>query len=145
MPDKLPPKPEKVELPPEPPDASADPLKAKAVKFLHERTPVYHIMHVDGAWGSINSNGNAQLDFYVETAITPDAVVQPLGADGNFTGEQIPLGRVEPETLLVVRNIQCGIVLSLNAAIQIQSVLQSFINSSKKQYEMAVEQLKKTQ
>jgi hypothetical protein len=143
MPENLPPNPESVEQPPEPQPASANLLKSKAVKFLHEKTPGYHIIHVDGAWGSINSIGNVQLDFYAETALTPDAVVQPLDPDGNFTGEHIPLGRVESETLLVVRNIQCGIVLSLNSAIQIQSVLQSFIDSSKKQFEMAVEQLKK--
>jgi hypothetical protein len=142
MPDNLPPEPKGVSLPP--PGGLADPTKVKSVKFFHEKTPDYRIIHVDGAWGSISSIGNAQLDLYVESAVTPNAVLQPLGADGNLTGEQIPLGRVEPETILVIRNIQCSVVLSLAAAMQVHAVLDSYISSSKKQLESAAEQFKKT-
>jgi hypothetical protein len=144
MSENLPPKAESVAQAPENPSVSVDPAKPNAVKFLHEKTSDYRIVHVDGAWGSINSLGNAQLDLYVESALTPDAVLQPLGPDGNFSGEQVPLGRVDPKDILVVRHIQCGIVLSLSAATQIHSVLDSYIKTVKTQMDSAIEKIKKT-
>jgi hypothetical protein len=143
MSENLPPKPERAEQPTETLGASVDPTKPSAVKFLHEKTPGYHIMHVDGAWGSINHLGNAQLDLYVETAMTPNEVVQTLKPDGSPAGEPTPFGRVDANTVLLVRNMQCGIVLSPTAAIQIHSVLEGFIKMAKQQFDSTVENIKK--
>ena len=117
---------------------------AKPVKFIHEKGPQYRVFHVDGAWGSINVQGNAQLELYVEHAVTPSAVVQPIQPDGIFSGEQIPFGLVDKDHFLVIRDFQCGVVLSYNAAVQVKNVLDSYIATVKDQLDSAIEQIKKT-
>ena len=117
----------------------------KPVKFVHEKDPQYRTYHADGAWGTINSFGNLQIEFCVERPPTPNAVIQPVKPDGNFTGEQTLEGLDDPDNFVVVRDFQCGIVLSIAAAVQVQSVLDSFIKTSKQQMDSALAQIKKAQ
>jgi hypothetical protein len=45
----------------------------------------------------------------------------------------------------IVRDFQCGVVLSLAAAVQVHSVLDNYIKSMKPQMDAAIAQIKKTQ
>ena len=130
---------------PSTPNTTQIPLVAKPVKFVHEKDKQYRTYHADGAWGTINSLGNLQIEFCVEHALTPTAVVQPVKPNGEFTGEQRMLGLDDPDHFVVIRDFQCGIVLSYAAAVQVQSVLETFIKTSKQQMDAALAQIKKQQ
>ena len=121
------------------------PDRAKDVKFINEKPAYYRIFHSDGTWGTINAHGNVLVDFFVERPPTPSAVIQPVLPDGNFTGEQKMQGLEDPDHFIVVREFQCGIVMSLNAAIQLNSVLESYIKTTKQQLAGAMAQTNKPQ
>jgi hypothetical protein len=123
--------------------AHATPLQLKPVKFIHEKGAQYRVYHADGAWGVINNFGNVQIDFCVERPPMPSAVIHPVKQDGNYTGEQTMEGIEDKNHFVVVRDFQCGVVLSFAAAVQVHSVLEVFIKSSKQQMDAAMAQLKK--
>jgi hypothetical protein len=115
---------------------------AKPVKFIHEKGAQYRIFPADSAWGVINHNGNLQIDFCVERPPTPSVVIQPVKPDGNPTGEQISEGLGDQKYFNVVRDFQCGIVLSYAAAVQVRSVLDAYITNTKQQMDAAIAQMK---
>ena len=75
----------------------------------------------------------------------PTAVIHPVKPDGNYTGEQVMKGLDDQDHYVVIREFQFGVVLSLAAAMQIHSVLDSFIKTSKQQVDSAIAQIKKSQ
>jgi hypothetical protein len=115
------------------------------VHIAHEKGAQYRVYHADGAWGVISHHGNVQLDFCVERPPTPTGVFQPVHPDGNPTGEQKLEGLGDPKYFHVVRDFQCGIVLSFAAAVQVRSVLDNYIAQHKQQMDAALEQLKQQQ
>jgi hypothetical protein len=129
------------------PQQSATPLSfaPKPVKFVHQKCAQYRIFHADGGWGVINGFGNVQIDFCVEHPSMPTAVIHPVKPDGNYTGEQVMKGLDDQDHYVVIREFQFGVVLSLAAAMQIHSVLDSFIKTSKQQVDSAIAQIKKSQ
>ncbi|HEY1718717.1 MAG TPA: hypothetical protein VGH42_10565 [Verrucomicrobiae bacterium] len=124
------------------PSASALPFVPKPIKIIHEKGAQYRVYHADGAWGVISHNGNVQLDFCVERPPTPSGVIQPVHPDGNPTGEQTFLGLGDQNYFNMVRDFQCSIVLSFAAAVQVRSVLDSYIAATKPQMDAALEQIK---
>jgi hypothetical protein len=124
---------------PSTPAATAAP---KPVKFIHEKGAQYRVFHADGAWGVINQFGNLQMDFCVERPPTPSAVLQPVDPQGNAAGEQVMEGLGNQDYFNVVRDFQCGVVLSFAAAVQVHSVLDVYIKSSKHQMDIALAQMK---
>jgi len=125
------------------PNAPAPAAPLKPMKFIHEKGSQYRVFHADGTWGSINAHGNVQLDFYIEHPIAPSAVILPV-KDGAFTGEHILQGVDDPVNFVVTRDFQCGIILSFQAAMHLQAVLDSFIESTKKQMAQAYEVAQKS-
>ena len=106
------------------------------VKFIHEKSQQYRTCHADAVWGTINGLSNIQLEFYLERPPIPSAVVQPVNPDGTYTSEQ----KLEPIQdaghFIVVRDFQVGVVLSLQSAIQVHTVLGNFIELAKQQLSM---------
>jgi hypothetical protein len=124
------------------PVEAAVPFVAKTVKITHEKGAQYRVYHADGAWGVISHHGNVQLDFCVERPPTPSGVIQPVHPDGNPTGEQKFLGLGDENYFNMVREFQCGIILSFAAAVQVRSVLDNYIKNTKQQMDAALEQIK---
>jgi hypothetical protein len=112
------------------PSALAASVMVKPVKFIHEKGAQYRIFHADGGWGSINYAGNLQIDFIVERPKTAEAVIAPVNPDGSFTGEQKLVGVEDRDYILVTRDFQCGVILSLNAAAQIHDVLGNYLRAN---------------
>jgi hypothetical protein len=123
------------------PSAPAAPIAVKPVKVIHEKGSQFRTFHADGAWGIVNSFGNLQVDFCVERPPTPTAVLQPI-KDGNFTGEQIMQGVDDPDYFLIVRDFQCGVILSYAAAVQVHTLLENYIKSVKQQMDSTLAQVK---
>lgn len=123
------------------PSESAVPFVAKTVKIIHEKGAQYRVFHADTAWGVISPHGNVQLDFCVERYPTPSGVIQPVQPDGKPNGEQTFLGLSDQNYFNIVRDFQCGIVLSFAAAVQVRSVLDNYIAATKSQMD-AAEQIK---
>lgn len=130
------------EAKPSNPSAPAAPIPVKPVKIIHEKGAQYRVYHADGAWGVISHHGNLQIDFCVERPPTPTGVIQQVHPDGNPTGEQKMEGLGDPNYFHVVRDFQCGIVLSFAAAVQVRSVLDNYIAQTKQQMDTAIEQIK---
>lgn len=120
----------------------AAPSAARPVKISHEKGAQYRLYHADMAWGAISHHGNLQLDFCVERPPTATGVINPVHADGNPTGEQTFEGLGDQKYFNVVRDFQCGIVLSLAAAEQVHSVLTNYLAEANKHVKAAIEQIK---
>jgi hypothetical protein len=58
------------------------------VKFVHEKGPQYRVYHADAVWGMLKGLSNIQLEFYLEHPPIPRVAIQPVNADGTYTGEQ---------------------------------------------------------
>jgi hypothetical protein len=121
---------------------SAVPFVAKTVKITHEKGSQYRVYHADGAWGVISHHGNVQIDFCVERPPMPSAIVQTVNPNGSPTGEQQLEGIGDQNYFHVVRDFQCGIVLSYAAAVQVRSVLDNYIAQTKHQMDDALEHIK---
>jgi hypothetical protein len=130
------------QIKPENPAPQAPPIAAKPVKFIHEKSPQYRVYHADGGWGVINTYGNVQIDFCVERPPTPSHVVQPVDTLGNPQGEYTMFGLDDKNHFLVVRDFQCGVVLSFSAALQTHALLGNYINTAKQNMDMAIAQMK---
>ena len=72
----------------------------------------------------------------------PSSVIQPVQPDGNPTGEQQLEGIGDQKYFHVVRDFQCGIVLSFAAAVQVHAVLENYIKATKQQMDNALAQIK---
>src|ERR1700733_5756418 len=125
------------------PSATVASTPPKPVKFIHEKAAQYRVFHADSAWGSINQWGNVQLDFCVERPAAPSFVVQPVKPDSSFTCERIMHGEEDPTYFLVVRDFQCGVVLSYASAVQVHALLDNYIKTTKQQMDGLIEKIQK--
>jgi len=127
------------------PTAPTGSVAPKPVKFIHEKGAQYRIFHADEIWATINNFGNVQIDFCVQHPPVPPSVIHPVNPDGTPTGEQKMQGVDDPVYFNIVRDFQCGVVLSLQTAIQLQYALDFYIKNTKQQMDGLVAQIKKSQ
>jgi hypothetical protein len=116
----------------------------KPVKFVHQKSGQYRIYHADNAWGLTNTWGNLQIDFCVEYPTPATAIVAPVKPDGNFTGEQKIEGVDNSEHYVMIRDFQCGVIFSLQSAIQARHILDTFINAKQAEF-AALEKARKAE
>lgn len=103
----------------------------RPVKFVHQKAASFRTYHADGTWGVISAMGNFHMQFYVECPKSADAVINPVKADGSFTGESqmIGAGENDPDYYIVTRDFQCNVVLSVLGAVNLREQLDVFIRS----------------
>jgi len=111
---------------------------SQSVKIFTEKDAAFRIHHADGAWGMLNSVGNIQLSFFVEHIPMPSAVIFRKDAEGrmsiaNMADVTVAHDDIDPEKLVLVRNYQSAIVMSLPAAKQVAVVLANFIDMAEVQ------------
>jgi hypothetical protein len=114
---------------------------AKPITFVHQKSNHYRIYHSDASWGLTNVWGNLQIDFAIEYPLPATAVVAQVSPDGNFTGEQTMVGIDEH---VVTREFQCGVIFSLQSAMQARNILDAFINAKQAEF-MALEKARKAE
>ena len=129
---------EKKSIPIPPPQAPVLPIK-----FIHEKSGSFQIFHSDGAWGMVNNQMNAQLNFYIEHEPFPETIIQQVDTNGFLTGDAEVTPKSDGQHFVIMRDFQVGVVLSLNAARQVRGLLDNFIKMCEPGEKMAVELLKR--
>jgi len=98
------------------------------VKFVHEKGPQFRTYHVDGQWGVIDSQNQIHLNFFTEFPKFATGVVHQVNqVDGNYTGEFNMQGIPDPDYNVIIRDFQCGIVLSVATAERFRGLLDTYI------------------
>lgn len=88
-------------------------LLPRFIKFHSIKGPCFRSVQADGAWGSVNPQGNIHLIFFNERAPVPQEVVFNLNPDGTL-GDEITNKRVSKDGM--VREMEVDVVLSIKAA-----------------------------
>ena len=118
------------------PASSASPqpaFKFQPVKFVHEKGSQFRTYHAAGVWGVANAESEIHLNFYTEYPRLATGVINEVNpADGTYTGEFQMEGVTDPNYYVVVRDFQCGIVMSIESAIRVRAVLDGFIKTAQK-------------
>jgi hypothetical protein len=118
------------------PAASASPQPAvtfQPVKFVHEKGSQFRTYHAAGVWGVVNAESEIHLNFYTEYPRLATGIINEVNpADGTYTGKFQMEGVTDPNYYVVVRDFQCGVVMSMESATRVRAVLDSFINAAQK-------------
>jgi hypothetical protein len=115
---------------------------ALPVKFIHEKIGGFQIFHADGAWGMVNNQVNAQLNFYIEHEPFPETLIMQVDKNGVFTGEAELLPKSDGKHFVIKRDFQVGVVLSLTAARQVRGLLDNFIKMCEPAEKIAADMIK---
>jgi hypothetical protein len=95
----------------------------QSMHIITEKAPSFRTYNADGAWGMVNPSGNIQLHFFIDRLALPTSMV--------FAGPAQPPTEVtfplDKDEMLVVREFQSSIVVTLVAAQQMRTVLDNFI------------------
>lgn len=81
------------------------------IDFFYMKSQGYRNYHADGAAGGRTPSGELFLNFYVERGAIPQRERYELKADGQLGGLIESEGKNG-----IVRDIECGVVLSIRAA-----------------------------
>ena len=81
------------------------------VDFHYLKMPGYRTYHVDGFFGGLTPRGTLYMELFVERAVTPQLVRHKIADDGTLGEEVKREGKSG-----VVREVECGIALDINAA-----------------------------
>lgn len=97
------------------------------ISFDYIKTSQFRIVHVDGAFGGPTPQGHLFISFYAERPPIPQRVVHEVmtTTDGVALGPEIPTERnVRPG---VVRDVEVGVIMTLQNAIALRDLLNSRI------------------
>lgn len=92
-------------------------MEEKTIEFHYLKPPDYRTFHVDGAIGGPTPSGGLSVSFFVERSPIPQNITYEL-KNGQLGGEVRRSGKVG-----VIRELDCGIVLTLPAAKTLHSWL----------------------
>ena len=87
----------------------------ESVQFRFTRAQNYHLVWANGAFGGATTRGQFKMDFYTEYNATPDTIEHEIRADGGL-GREL---RREPSERRLVRELQVGVVMTLDQAEQL--------------------------
>jgi hypothetical protein len=114
------------------PAKSESAVKFQDVKFIHNRSPDFRTYHADGSWAVLNGQNAIHLNFFSEyPQIAAGVVNQVNPLDGKYTGE-FELQGLEKNCNAVIREFQCSVVLSVESAGRLYSLLKTFIDLADK-------------
>ena len=103
-------------------------VKFQPVRFVHEKGSQFRTYHAAGVWGVVNAESEIHLNFFTEyPRLATGAIHQVNPTDGSYTGDFQTEGITDPNYYVVVRDFQCGIVMSVESAIRVRGVLDGFI------------------
>ena len=106
-----------------------EPKSPKPVEFFFEEDLNYRIVASNGAWVGITPRGDMQIDFFVERQSIPQVVRHDLTEHG--LGEELSR---EPG-IRIVRQLQMGVLFSLDAADSLADLIKTKIAELKKMRE----------
>lgn len=82
------------------------------IRIRFTRSPNYHLLPVNGAWGGPSVQGNLAVDFYVERLATPEAIIHSVDESGVGPETRIPDQNVRS----IERELVVGFLLTPAAA-----------------------------
>lgn len=88
------------------------------ITFRFIKSPLYRVIHVDGAWGGLTGRGNIHLAVYSEQSDPPPSLSYRVDEK---TGALIDLPKQEPDPL--VRQIESHMIMNRNTAVSIRDWL----------------------
>jgi hypothetical protein len=81
------------------------------VEIEYVKSPLYRLIHVDGAWGGATGAANLRMAVYSEGAKVPDKEIRHI-TDDKQTAGTLPAGG----TIRVTREIEADLVMNLPVA-----------------------------
>jgi hypothetical protein len=97
------------------------------LKFVHKKDSSFRTFHADGAWGVQGTGGNILLNFFVEHEPMADVAIYPVDEAGSVSGEGQLLWEKDDKHFVIIRDLQACIVLSIDAATNLHTMLGNFI------------------
>jgi hypothetical protein len=97
------------------------------MNFRFVKSNYFRIVHVNGAFGGLTPHGELFISMYNEHAPIPSATVQKIEPDGKLGDEVQRIGDNAIE-----RELEVGLVMSLDAARNIASWLQQKVDLAQK-------------
>jgi hypothetical protein len=106
----------------------------KELRFFYIKSPSFHGVHADGAFGGLTPHGDVHLAFFAERIPIPQEVVHTLDAAGEVSGEKERIGKEG-----VVRELQVDVTMKLDTAEALVKLILAQVDAMKK-----IEAIKKT-
>ncbi len=86
------------------------------VRIEFEKSPHYRLMPADGAWGGPTPRGRIMVNFFVDIPSAPYSITHDLTEDGQLGTELERSPAVDGTIPRVARELQVGVLLSLEDA-----------------------------
>jgi hypothetical protein len=94
----------------------------------------YRTVYADGAIGGLTPKGNLFFDLYSERGATPDRVVHKLDPEGTSLGPAVEADGKKG----LVRHAECGVIMDINAVLQLHRWLEEKIREFEKTREVEI-------
>lgn len=98
--------------------------KPKKVKFVYYTPEDYKIYPVNGAWGGPTARNDIIVNFFVERQEMPREEVHSIGENGSLG----PIEKEQKEEVQIARELQVGIVLNPDQALDIAEWLKKNVD-----------------
>ena len=102
-------------------------LEDQKVRFDYIKANQFRMIHVDGLFGGISPNSNIFMSLWSERWPIPKQTAHKLSKDGSIQGEILE-ERVSRDA--IVREIDVGVVMNINVAIQMREWLNDKIKAA---------------
>jgi hypothetical protein len=100
----------------------------KEITFNYIKIPSYRSYHVDGVFGALTPKGYLYCEFFIDRNVTPQTAVHELSKDGFLSGK--PKRTTGKKGF--IREIECGLIMDINAASSLREWLDNKIEEYKK-------------
>lgn len=114
-------------------DNYAGPLR---VRYEYKQDESAQLKYAHGVWGGINSQGEIEMNFYVESDALPAWSERAIEPDGGLGPEITPHDERQKN---IVRHIHTKLVLNYHTAMAIQDWLQSHLEILEDSEDMGID------
>jgi hypothetical protein len=97
---------------------SGNDMVSNTIDFHYIKSGEFRCFHVDGAVGAISANGNVVTTFFLERNAIPQVQTFELAADGQLGKKITEVGKSG-----IVRELECGVIMSLATAKKLHELL----------------------
>jgi hypothetical protein len=100
-------------------ERESDDSSKKRIQFDFIKAPGYRLIHADGAWGGLTTQGYVYMALYAERPSIPQSVVGTVSDDGNFV--EISEERIARQA--VIRDVEVGVLMDIDTAVALRKWL----------------------
>lgn len=114
-------------------------MEPKSIEFHYLKSPDFKTVHADGAFGGPTPQGGIFVSFYLERPVIPQRIKFSIENDGRLQTEMHREGKAG-----MVREVDCGITMSLSTAKSLREWLSGQIDLIEKAQTVADPKQEKT-